>query len=462
MLGDIIIRYSSLASTNDEAAARAFFLPEGAVITARAQTRGKGRLGRSWESPERGGLYFSVILKPNGRPENVSSLSLAAGVAVRRALAEVSGLEPLLKWPNDVLTGGRKICGILLETSAAAFGPKDGENPRPNAERFPGAAPAGRTPPDAAGIVGATGANVSETGVNVSNDAPAGQTPTDADGIVGATGANVSETGANVSNDAPAGQMPTDAAGIVGATGANVSGIGANVSNDAPAGQTPPDAAGDTAGIARGTGVNVSNDALAGRTGHCPAGIICGIGVNVSNDADGFSPGIAGKAASLFMEKGVRFSADEVMYAILRHFDAVYRVWLAEGFAALKGEYAANCVHFRGGRAVTVRRGGEPAFSGIAEDVTEDGALVVVTDAAGFEADAAGLYAGAAGPLEGTVNQFAGMANQFAAVTGQLAVTANPVTGTAGLPAGTAGPLARTANQFAAVTGQLAGTANPV
>jgi len=87
--------------------------PEGTVVLAGRQTAGRGRLGRSFISP-RGGLYFTVILRP--ALEHLRPLPIIAALAVARGLEQVAGLRTALKWPNDVLVGGRKVCGILLES----------------------------------------------------------------------------------------------------------------------------------------------------------------------------------------------------------------------------------------------------------------------------------------------------------------------------------------------------------
>jgi BirA family biotin operon repressor/biotin-[acetyl-CoA-carboxylase] ligase len=110
----------SVGSTMDEA----FRLgldgaPEGALVVAEAQTRGRGRLGRNWSSPKSKGIYFSLILRPKIPPAQAPMLTLAAAVAVTRAVtAAASGLTPRIKWPNDILLGARKVCGILTELRA--------------------------------------------------------------------------------------------------------------------------------------------------------------------------------------------------------------------------------------------------------------------------------------------------------------------------------------------------------
>jgi len=87
---------------------------EGTVVLAGRQTAGRGRLGRSFISP-RGGLYFTVVLRP-ALESGGRLLPIIAALAVARGLEQVAGLRTALKWPNDVLVGGRKICGILVES----------------------------------------------------------------------------------------------------------------------------------------------------------------------------------------------------------------------------------------------------------------------------------------------------------------------------------------------------------
>ena len=88
--------------------------PEGTLVVANAQTRGRGRQGRTWISPAGTGLYCSMVLRPACVPDRLPVLTLAAGVAGAAAIQQV-GLTPELKWPNDVLISGRKVGGILTE-----------------------------------------------------------------------------------------------------------------------------------------------------------------------------------------------------------------------------------------------------------------------------------------------------------------------------------------------------------
>ncbi len=94
---------------------------EGALVVADAQTAGRGRMGRRWESPAGENLYFSVLLTPIVEPARVPQLALVAAVAVHEGLAECCPELPArIKWPNDILVGGRKVAGILCEASLEA------------------------------------------------------------------------------------------------------------------------------------------------------------------------------------------------------------------------------------------------------------------------------------------------------------------------------------------------------
>ena len=89
--------------------------PEGAVAATDEQTAGRGRLGRDWVAPPGSSVLASVALQPGVPTEQLAELSLVAGRACAAALAEAAGVVPEVKWPNDVLIGGRKVAGILAE-----------------------------------------------------------------------------------------------------------------------------------------------------------------------------------------------------------------------------------------------------------------------------------------------------------------------------------------------------------
>ena len=107
------------ASTNDDARALARGgAAEGTVVLASRQTAGRGRLGRTWTSPQ-GGAYLSAVLRPAVAPSEVAPLSLVVGLGLARGL-ELLGVDARLKWPNDVQLSGRKLAGVLLEMAAEA------------------------------------------------------------------------------------------------------------------------------------------------------------------------------------------------------------------------------------------------------------------------------------------------------------------------------------------------------
>ena len=93
--------------------------PEGTVVLADHQTAGRGRLQRSWQSPPGCNLYLSVILRPAIPPHDAAQITLLAGVAVAEAISAVCPERVGIKWPNDLLVGGRKVCGILTEAKMA-------------------------------------------------------------------------------------------------------------------------------------------------------------------------------------------------------------------------------------------------------------------------------------------------------------------------------------------------------
>ena len=95
---------------------------EGTVVVADAQSGGKGRLGRTWVSPAGVNLYCSTILRPAVPAAFAPQMNLVAAVAVAEAIVEVCGITPTIKWPNDVLVKGKKICGILSEMQTSQTG----------------------------------------------------------------------------------------------------------------------------------------------------------------------------------------------------------------------------------------------------------------------------------------------------------------------------------------------------
>ena len=113
--------YFRIGSTNVMAMeAAAAGEPEGTVFFAEEQTAGKGRGSNTWESAPSVGIYCSIILRPQLAPADALLLSLISGIAVAEAVEEVTGLHGDLRWPNDVLLGERKFCGILTEMHAEA------------------------------------------------------------------------------------------------------------------------------------------------------------------------------------------------------------------------------------------------------------------------------------------------------------------------------------------------------
>lgn len=106
-------------STNNEAKRWAQQgAPHGSLFVADEQTGGKGRLGRVWKSPAGTGLWFSVLLRPKAAPEQVTGLTLTAGLSVAKAIQKLTGCKAQIKWPNDVVIGSQKVCGILTEMAA--------------------------------------------------------------------------------------------------------------------------------------------------------------------------------------------------------------------------------------------------------------------------------------------------------------------------------------------------------
>ena len=111
--------------------------PEGAVAVAEEQSEGRGRLGRRWQAPGRTSVLVSILLRPNVDSPRLPELSLLAGGAVAQAIEEITGLEPAIKFPNDVLIGGRKVAGILAESSDGRVVLGIGVNANQTADQLP-------------------------------------------------------------------------------------------------------------------------------------------------------------------------------------------------------------------------------------------------------------------------------------------------------------------------------------
>ncbi len=118
--------YETVDSTNEcvkrEAKAGA---PEGLVIIGEEQTGGKGRLGRTWVSPAGEAVYFSFLLRPSFAAQHASALTLVMGLSVAQAIRETIALPAEIKWPNDIVINGKKICGILTEAQLGGNGKMD-------------------------------------------------------------------------------------------------------------------------------------------------------------------------------------------------------------------------------------------------------------------------------------------------------------------------------------------------
>lgn len=125
-VGNEFYYFDEIDSTNAEAKRLAQKNTlHGTVVAADKQSAGKGRHGRSWQSPSGRDIYFSIILKPDFSPECASGLTLVMALAVSRAVEEHCGIRAQIKWPNDVVVNGKKVCGILtemcVETAAISY-----------------------------------------------------------------------------------------------------------------------------------------------------------------------------------------------------------------------------------------------------------------------------------------------------------------------------------------------------
>lgn len=114
-----IFYFPSIDSTNTKANQLAEEgYPTGTLVVAERQESGKGRRGRNWASPEGNGIFMTLILKPEIDPNNASMLTLVAALAVSKAITKCTGRPAGIKWPNDIVMNGKKVCGILTEMSA--------------------------------------------------------------------------------------------------------------------------------------------------------------------------------------------------------------------------------------------------------------------------------------------------------------------------------------------------------
>ena len=117
--GKKIVYLRSVDSTNRYARQLAADGAEqGTLVLADEQTAGRGRRGRGWISPAGEGIFMTLILRPHAHPSHVAVLSLQTALAVARAISRACELDARIKWPNDIVCGGRKVCGMLLEMNA--------------------------------------------------------------------------------------------------------------------------------------------------------------------------------------------------------------------------------------------------------------------------------------------------------------------------------------------------------
>lgn len=114
-----VLYFDTIDSTNTKAqelAEKGY--PSGTLVVADKQESGKGRRGRSWVSPSGTGIFMTLMIKPDINPNNASMLTLVAALAVAKAITSVTSEEALIKWPNDIVINGKKVCGILTEMNA--------------------------------------------------------------------------------------------------------------------------------------------------------------------------------------------------------------------------------------------------------------------------------------------------------------------------------------------------------
>lgn len=118
-IGAHVFTFQEVDSTNEEAKRQGQTgAPHGSVFVAEVQTGGKGRLGRAWSSPPKTGVWFTILVRPEEAPDRISNITLLAGLSVCRAIRSLTGCSAEIKWPNDVVINGKKVCGILAEMAA--------------------------------------------------------------------------------------------------------------------------------------------------------------------------------------------------------------------------------------------------------------------------------------------------------------------------------------------------------
>lgn len=116
-----IVYFENTDSTNRQARMLARDgAKHGTLVIADTQSAGRGRRGRGWISPAGEGIFMSLIVRPDVHPSRVAKMSLTLALAVAQAIRKETGLDARIKWPNDIVIGGRKICGLLLEMDATA------------------------------------------------------------------------------------------------------------------------------------------------------------------------------------------------------------------------------------------------------------------------------------------------------------------------------------------------------
>ncbi|WP_455721534.1 biotin--[acetyl-CoA-carboxylase] ligase [Agathobacter sp.] len=117
--GQEMMYFDTIDSTNTKAqelAEKGY--PSGTLVVADQQVSGKGRRGRGWVSPSGTGIFMTLMIKPDINPNNASMLTLVAALAVAKAIKDVTQEDAKIKWPNDIVVNGKKVCGILTEMSA--------------------------------------------------------------------------------------------------------------------------------------------------------------------------------------------------------------------------------------------------------------------------------------------------------------------------------------------------------